>query len=139
MIERDHAATGPLVVLIAGRNGDPALEDAISKAATVGSVALRRGTAVLVAQADGSCVRARTQGSLVELLARADIPEPLDDAALSRAMRCTTDGGSVVVAARRTVSGAWVPAVQRAAALVGATVVELADEAAGVTSARARA
>lgn len=139
VIERDHVATGPLVVLIAGRNGDPVLEDAIAKAATVGSVALRRGTAVLVAQADGGCVRARTQGSLVDLLARADICEPLDDAALARAMRCTADGGSVVVAAGRTVSPAWAPAVQRAAALVGVAVVELADEAASVTSARARA
>jgi uncharacterized protein (DUF58 family) len=139
VVERDHVATGPLVVLIAGRSGDPALEDAISKAATVGSVALRRGTAVLVAQADGGCVRARTQASLVELLARAEIREPLDDAALNRAMRSAADGGSVLVAAGRTEFDAWATAVTRAAALAGVTVLDLADPAAGVIAARARA
>lgn len=134
VVERD-VATGPLVVLIAGRNGDPMLEEAISKAATVGSVALRRGTAVLVASGDGGCVRARTQASLVDLLARADVRVPLDDAALNRTMR-SADGGSVLVAAGRTVKSAWVPAVQRAATLAGLTVVDLNDLAAGGTTAR---
>jgi len=137
VVERDNVATGALVVLIAGRSGDPAMEDAISKAATIGSVALRRGTAVLIAGEDGGCVRARTQASLVELLARADVCEPLGDAALNRAMRCA-DGGRVLVAAGRAVSGAWAPAVQRAAGLAGVTVVDLADPA-GVTAVRARA
>jgi uncharacterized protein (DUF58 family) len=138
VVERDHAATGSLVILIVGRTGDPALEEAISKAAMVGSVALRRGTAVLIASEDGGCVRARTQASLLELLARADVREPLDDAALNRAMR-SADGGRVLVAAGRTLSGAWAPAVQRAAALAGVTVVDLADSAAGVRAVRARA
>jgi hypothetical protein len=97
-------------------------------------VALKRGTAVLIASADGGCVRARTQASLVELLARADVSEPLDDAALNRAMR-SADGGRVLVAAGRTLSGVWAPAVQRAAALAGVTVADLADPAAGVSAA----
>jgi uncharacterized protein (DUF58 family) len=138
VVERDHAATGALVVLIAGRSGDPALEEAISKAATVGSVALRRGTAVLIASEDGGCVRARTQASLFELLARADVREPLDDAALTRAMR-GADGGRVLVAAGRTLSAVWAPAVQRAAALAGVIVVDLAHPAAEASAVRARA
>jgi uncharacterized protein (DUF58 family) len=138
VVERDHVTTGSLVVLIAGRSGDPALEEAISKAATVGSVALRRGTAVLIASDDGGCVRARTQASLVELLARADVREPLGDAALNRVMR-SADGGRVLVAATRALSHAWAPAVQRAAALAGVTVVDVADPTAGLGAARARA
>lgn len=138
VVERDHTATGSLVVLIAGHSGDPVLEQAISKATTVASVALRRGTPVLIASADGGCVRARTQASLVELLARADVREPLDDAALNRTMR-SADGGTVLVAAGQTLSGVWAPAVRRAAALAGVTVAELADPAAGVRVARARA
>jgi uncharacterized protein (DUF58 family) len=126
VVERDHATVGPLVVLIAGRSGDMALEAAISKAATLGSMALRRGTAVFVARDDGGCTRARTEGSLVELLARVDIPEPLNDAAVNRALRCAADGGSVLVAAGRAISSAWAPAVQRAAALAGVTFVDLA-------------
>ena len=137
--ERDYVAPGSLVLLIAGRSGDPALEEAISMAATVGSVALRRGTAVLIAGEGGGCMRARTQASLVELLARAEVREPLDDAALNRAMRCAADGGSVLVAAGRTVSGTWAPAVQRAAALAGVTVIDVAFAAARVTAARAGA
>jgi uncharacterized protein (DUF58 family) len=125
VVERDHVATGSLVVLIAGRSGDPALEEAVSKAATVASVALRRGTSVLIASDDGGCVRARTQASLLDLLARADVRQPLSDAALNRAMR-KADGGRVLVAAGRTVSAAWAPAVQRAASLAGVTVVDLA-------------
>jgi uncharacterized protein (DUF58 family) len=127
VVERDHVATGSLVVLIAGRSGDPALEEAVSKAATVSSVALHRGTAVLIASDDGGCVRARTQASLLDLLARADVRQPLSDAALNRAMR-KADGGRVLVAAGRTVSAAWAPAVQRAASLAGVTVVHLAGE-----------
>ena len=127
VVECDHVATGSLVVLIAGRSGDPALEEAVSKAATVASVALRRGTAVLIASEDGGCVRARTQASLLDLLARADVREPLDDAALNRAMR-SADGGRVLVAADRTVSTGWAPAVQRAAARAGVTVVDLAGQ-----------
>jgi uncharacterized protein (DUF58 family) len=127
VVERDQVATGALVVLIAGRSGDPTLEEAVSKAATVASVALRRGTAVLIASEDGGCVRARTQVSLLELLARADVREPLGDAALNRAMR-SADAGRVLVAAGRTVSAAWAPAVQRAAALAGVTVVDLAGQ-----------
>ena len=138
VVERDHAAPGPLVVLMAGRSGDPAFEAAISKAATIGSVALRRGTAVLIAGEDGSCVRARTQASLIELLARADVRAPLDDAALNRAMR-SADGGRVLVAAGGTFSGGGAPAVQRAAALAGVTVAHLADPAASVSTARVRA
>ena len=137
--ERDYVAPGSLVLLIAGRSGDPALEEAISMAATVGSVALRRGTAVLIAGEGGGCMRARTQASLVELLARAEVREPLDDAALNRAMRCAADGGSVLVAAGGTVSGAWAPAVQRAAALAGVTVIDVAGAADRVTAARAGA
>jgi uncharacterized protein (DUF58 family) len=137
VVERDHQAVGSLVVLIAGVSGDPALEEAICKAATVCSLALRRGTPVLIAGEDGRCVRARTEGSLLELLARADVREPLGDAALNRVMRCAGDGGSVLVAAGRTVSGVCAPAVQRAAALAGVTVVDLADRVAGVTVARA--
>jgi uncharacterized protein (DUF58 family) len=133
VIERDHVTTGPLVVLIAGPSGDPALEEAISKAATVGSAALRRGTAVLIAGDDGHCVRARTQGSLVELFARADPRGPLSEAALNRAMRFAADGGSVLVAAGRAALDASAPAVQRAAALAGVTVVDLADPKAGVS------
>lgn len=136
VVERDHVATGSLVVLIAGRSGDPALEEAVSKAATVASVALRRGTAVLIASEDGGCARARTQASLLELLARADVREPLGDAALNRAMR-SADGGRVLVAAGRTVAAAWAPAVQRAATLAGVTVVDLA--APGVSTARVHA
>jgi len=127
VVERDHVATGSLVVLIAGRSGDPALEEAVSRAATVASVALRRGTAVLIASEGGGCVRARTQASLLELLARADVREPLGDVALNRAMR-SADGGRVLVAAGRTVSGAWTPAVQRAAKLAGVRVVDLAGQ-----------
>src|ERR1019366_713662 len=92
LVDRDYVAPGSLVLLIAGRSGDPALEEAISMAATVGSVALRRGTAVLIAGEGGGCMRARTQASLVELLARAEVREPLDDAALNRAMRCAAAG-----------------------------------------------
>jgi uncharacterized protein (DUF58 family) len=127
VVERDNVATGALVVLIAGRSGDPVLEDAVSKAATVASVALRRGTAVLIATEDGGCVRARTQASLLELLARADVREPLGDAALNRAMR-SADGGQVLVAAGRKASTGWGPVVQRAAALAGVTVVDLATQ-----------
>ena len=137
--ERDHVAPGALVLLIAGRSGDPALEDAISKAATVGSVALRRGAAVLVAGEGGGCVRTRTQVSLLELLARAEVREPLDDAGLRRAMRYAADGGRVLVAASPTVSSAWAPAVERAAALAGVTIVDLTPVAGGATAARARA
>jgi len=136
VVERDQVATGSLVVLIAGHSGDPALEEAVSKAATVASVALRRGTAVLIASEDGGCVRARTHASLLELLARADVREPLGDAALNRAMR-SADGGRVLVAAGRTVAGVWAPAVHRAAALAGVTVVDLAAR--GVSAARVRA
>lgn len=137
--ERDHVAPGSLVLLIAGRSGDPALEHAISKAATVGSVALRRGVAVFVAGDGGACVRARTQVSLLECLARAEVREPLDDAALRHAMRYAADGGSVLVAADLTVSTAWAPAIERAAAPAGVTIVDLARVAGGVASARARA
>lgn len=126
VIDRDHVATGPLVVLIAGRSGDPVLEEAISRAAMAGTVALRRGTVVLVAGDDGGCVRARTEGSLIELLARADVREPLNEAALNRAMRSASDGGSVVLATGRTVPGAWMPAVQRVAALAGVTILDQA-------------
>lgn len=136
--ERDHVAPGSMVVLIAGRSGDRALEDAISKAATVGSAALRRGAAVFIAGDDGGCVRARTPASLIELLARVEVREPLADAALNRAMRCAADGGSVLVAAGRTVSSAWAPEVQRAAAIAGVTVVDLAFVAGGA-AARAHA
>ena len=136
--ERDHVALGSTVLLIAGRSGDPALEDAISKAATVCMVALRRGAPVFIASDGGGCVRARTQASLLELLARAEVREPLDDAALNRAMRSAADGGSVLVAAGGAVPGAWAPAVQRAAALAGVTVVDLASVAGGA-AARARA
>jgi hypothetical protein len=45
----------------------------------------------------------------------------------------------MLVAAGRLESGAWASAVQRAATLAGVTVVDLADTAAGVTEARARA
>jgi uncharacterized protein (DUF58 family) len=127
VVERDRDATGSLVVLIAGRAGDPAFEEAISKAATVGSVALRRGTGVLISTADGGCVRARTQASLLELLARADVPEPLNDAALNRAMR-SADGGRVLVAAGDALSVAWAPAIRRAASVAGVTVVDLAGQ-----------
>jgi len=127
VVERDHVATGSVVVLIAGRSGDPALEEAVSKAAAVAGAALRRGTAVLIATEDGGCVRARTQASLLDLLARADVREPLGDAALNRAMR-SADGGRVLVAAGRTVSGTWAPGVQRAASLAGVTVVDLARQ-----------
>jgi uncharacterized protein (DUF58 family) len=127
VVERETAATGALVVLIAGRSGDPALEEAISKAATVAGVALRRGTAVLIASEDGGCVRARTQASLLELLARADVRDPLGDTALNRAMR-SADGGQVLVAAGRKASAVWTPVVQRAAALAGVTVVDLAGQ-----------
>jgi len=137
VVERDQIATGALVVLIAGRSGDLALEDAVSKAATVASVALRRGTAVLIASEDGGCVRARTQASLLELLARADVREPLGDAALNRAMR-SADGGRVLVAAGRTVSPAWATTVQRAAALAGVTVLDLAAPAPVASVARVR-
>jgi uncharacterized protein (DUF58 family) len=139
VVERDHVSAGPLVLLIAGRIGDPALEHAISKAATVSSMALRRGAAVLIAAEDGRCVRARTEGSLVELLARTETREPLDDAALSRAMRFAADGGSVLVVAGRTVLSAWTPAVLRAATMAGATVVDTADREATFTPARVRA
>lgn len=138
VVERDQSAPGSLVVLIAGRSGDPVLEDAISKAATIGNVALRRGTPVFVAAADGNCVRARTQASLVELLARADIRVPLDDGALNRAMRCAADG-NVLVAAGRTVPVAWVSAIRRAAALSAVGVIDLADQPAAATNARVRA
>jgi uncharacterized protein (DUF58 family) len=127
VVERDDVVNGALVVLIAGRSGDPDLEEAVSKAATVASVALRRGTAVLIASEDGGCVRARTQASLLDLLARADVREPLGDAALNRAMR-SADGGQVLVAAGRTASAGWAPVVQRAAALAGVTVVDLAGQ-----------
>lgn len=137
--ERDHVAPGSLVLLIAGRTGDPALEDAISKAATIGSAALARGAAVLVAGDGGPCVRARTQVALLELLARADVREPLDDAALRRAMRFAADGGRVLVAAGRAVSGAFTPAVDRAAALAGVTVIDLAPAVGGSAAARAHA
>ena len=136
--ERDHVAPGSMVLLIAGRSGDPALEDAIAKAATVCTVALRRGAPVFIAGDGGGCVRVRTQASLLELLARAEVREPLDEAALNRAVRCAVDGGSVLVAAGRAVSGAWAPAVQRAAALAGVTVVDLASVASGA-AARGRA
>ena len=136
--ERDNVAPGSMVLLIAGRSGDPALEDAISTAATVCMAALRRGAPVFIAGEGGGCVRARTQASLLELLARAEVREPLDDAALNRAMRCAADGGSVLVAAGGAVSGARAPAVQRAAALAGVAVVDLASVAGGA-AARARA
>ncbi len=136
VVERDQVATGSLVVLIAGRSGDPTLEEAVSKAATVASVAIRRGTAVLIASEDGGCVRARTQASLLELLARADVREPLGDAALNRAMR-SADGGRVLVAAGRTVAARWAPAVERAAALAGVMVIDLAAPAFGRAQARA--
>jgi uncharacterized protein (DUF58 family) len=138
VVERDQSASGALVVLIAGRSGDPVLESAISKAATVGNVALRRGTAVWVAGADGGCVRARTQAALVELLARADNREPLDDGALNRAMRVAADG-SVLLAAGRTVPVQWASAVERAAMLAGVAIVDLADERVPATPARLRA
>jgi uncharacterized protein (DUF58 family) len=137
VVERDHAPRGALLLLIAGRSGDPALEAAISKAATVGGLALRRGTPVLIANEDGGCVRARTQASLVALLARVDVREPLDDAALNRAMR-SADGGRVLVAAGGTVSVAWATAVERAAALAGVTVADLADSVSAVSPVRAR-
>ena len=127
VVERDQVATGALVVLIAGRTGDPALEAAVSKVATVAGVALRRGTAVFIANEDGGCVRARTQTSLLELLARADVREPLGDAALNRAMR-SADGGQVLLATGRTVSAVWASGVERAAALAAVTVVDLARQ-----------
>ena len=70
-------------------------------------------------------MRARTQVSLLELLARAEVREPLDDTGLRRAMRYAADGGSVLVAASPPVSSAWAPAVERAAALAGVTIVDL--------------
>jgi uncharacterized protein (DUF58 family) len=138
VVERNEWASGSLVVLVAGRSGDPVLEDAISKAATIGSVALRRGTPVFVAGGDGNCVRARTQAALVELLARADVREPLDDGALTRAMRCAADG-SVLVAAGRTVPRSWASAIDRAAALAAVRVIDVAEQSAGVIAVRARA
>ncbi len=138
VVDRDHSAPGALVVLIAGRSGDPMLEGAISRAATIGDVALRRGTPVFVAGVDGNCLRARTQAALVELLARVDVREPLGDGALTRAMRCAADG-SVLVAAGRTVPKGWAAAVERAAALAAARVIDLAEQPAGVTAVQVHA
>jgi hypothetical protein len=68
-------------------------------------------------------VLARNEASLLELLARADVPEALADAALHRAVRTAADGGAVVIAAGHSVPAAWRAAVQRAAVLNGATVL----------------
>jgi uncharacterized protein (DUF58 family) len=123
VLERERLSGGSLVVLIAGRNGDSTLEAAISHVASTCSAALRRGTTVLVARADGGCVRARNEASLLELLARADMPDALPDAPMQRALRNAADGGSVLIAAGRSISADWRAAVQRAATGVGATVI----------------
>jgi uncharacterized protein (DUF58 family) len=134
VVERDHTSVGSLVVLIAGRNGEHVLEQAIARVATAGSAALRRGTTVFVARADGMCVRARTQASLLELLARADVREPLDDAALRAVLRAAGDGGSLLVAVGQSVLVSWVPTVRRVAAMAGISVVDVADRVAGVSA-----
>jgi hypothetical protein len=123
VLEREQLSGGSLVVLIAGRNGDSMLEAAISQLANTCSAALRRGTTVLIARADGGCVRARNEASLLELLARTDVPDALADAPMQRAVRNAAGGGSVLVAVGRSISADWRIAVQRAAAGAGATVV----------------
>lgn len=123
VLEREQLSGGSLVVLIAGHNGESTLEAAVSRAAGTCTAALRRGTTVLVARADGGCVRARNEASLLELLARADASQPLAEAPMQRALRNAAAGGSVLIAAGRSVSADWRVAVQRAAAGAGATLV----------------
>lgn len=122
VLEREQLSGGSLVVLIAGHNGDSTLEAAISQAASTCSAALRRGGTVLITRADGGCVRARNEASLLELLARADVPDALAEVPMQRALR-NAAGGSVLIATGRSISADWRAAVQRAAATVGATVM----------------
>jgi uncharacterized protein (DUF58 family) len=123
VLEREQLSGGSLVVLIVGRNGDSTLEAAVSQVASTCSAALRRGSTVLIARADGGCVRARNEASLLELLARADVPDALADIPMQRALRNAAGGGTVLIAAGRSISADWRAAVQRAAAAAGATVV----------------
>jgi uncharacterized protein (DUF58 family) len=124
VLEREQVSGGALVVLIVGRNGEATFEAAISRAASACSLALRRRTTVLIARADGGCVRARTEGALLELLARADVPEPLSEAALQRALRGAANGGQVLLANGPSVPAEWRLAVRRAAAAAGARVMD---------------
>lgn len=123
VLEREQSSGGSVVVLIAGRNGDSTLEAAISQVAGTCSAALRRGATVFVARADGGCVRARNEASLLELLARADVPDAHAAGPMQRALRRAAGGGSVLIAAGGSISADWRRAVQRAATGAGATVV----------------
>ena len=122
VLEREQLSGGSLVVLIAGCNGDSTLEAAISQVASTCTAALRHGAAVFIARADGGCVRARNEASLLDLLARADVPDPLADVAMQRALR-NAAGGTVLIAAGRSISPNWRAAVHHAAVAAGATVV----------------
>ena len=122
VLEREQLSGGSLVVLIAGRNGDSTLEAAISQAARTCTAALRGGSTVLIARADGGCVRARNEASLLELLARADVPDVLADVPMQRALR-NAAGGTVLIAAGGSIPADWRAAVQHSAVTAGATVV----------------
>ena len=112
-------------LLIAGRSGDPALEEAVSKAATVASVALRarhRRTD----RERGRRLRAGPYAGIAPRVARSR--------GRSRAARrCGAEPGNAQRGRRPGAGrggtdgvGGWAPAVRRAAELAGVTVVNLA-------------